>query len=273
MKIEEDTTMSILSELEQRGIKIEKAKGAISDYAFYRGYRTTPQGAVAAVESRCDEGMKIYFLNLITDKETFLPVTDKKIYILYGTEYANKKLTEEEAEALGKEGKICAFKVGDLYAEYYHFSEDTELESIFRYGYSVRSRKYIAKIMQNIGLTSWTEAEDSYTGDGKLERFDHSERFAIALNADTEIGKLGDRHWLAQTCIRAGIDTFTVVKQHFDHHPSVDQINTAFDIRRFEYNPKEVFTCWECGRMTHWLDVPGNLHDKLDRAEDNYCGC
>jgi hypothetical protein len=77
--------------------------------------------------------------------------------------------------------------------------------------------------------------------------------------------------------IQAGIDTFMVVKMHFDHRPSATQIGTAFDIRDCYYDlmlrrQKEVFTCWECGHMTHWLDIPGNLHQKMDYAKDSFCG-
>jgi hypothetical protein len=266
--------MNILSELERRGVKVAETKGALS------GYRTTPQGPVSCLSAdQCDEGKLVRALDLVRGDSVLHPGVHQTVNVIFDTEYAGQKLSEEEAQTLAKAGKIFSFCMEDVYTEYYGFASDPELKSFFEHGYSVRSRRYIEKVMQDIGLTYYTDAEGSPTGNGRWEKFDRSEVFSVALNADTEVGKIDENHWLAQTAIQGGIDSYGVVKMHFDHHPSGEQILTAFDVRRFDNyhilgrQSLEVFTCWECGRTTHWLDVPGSLHEKLDRAEDHYCGC
>ena len=257
--------MSIINELKSRGVSIVKSEN------MYKGYYNTPKGVVVSMDkSQCEDG--IYFLT--NDKGKVFPCDDHVIYILAGTEYVGKVSTNKEAAELAKEGKIYSFKSSDLYDEYYDFKNNKELECCFKYRYSSRSRKYIETIMKEIGLINYTDANNgSMKPEGEPTNFDVIRKYSIFLNADTEVGELENKLWIAQTCYMIDIDDFAVVKMYFNHNPSIDDIKTAFAIRKFESKPIEVFTCWECGHLTNWLEIDGDIDKKYEMARERYCGC
>jgi hypothetical protein len=260
-----EVAMSIISKLKNVGIEVRKTD------RFYRGYVVTANGVkVSHQANTCDNG--IYFLDR-GDGKVF-PCNDRTLFIATGTEYEGKIQSKEDAELLASEGKIYSFKSSDLYAEYYDFEHDKELEAVFRYGYSTRSRKYIEDTMKNIGLLSYTHASNgSRCEEGNPSVFETIRNAQIYINADTEIGKIGDNTWIAQTCHQIDIDDFAVMKMYFDHAPTNDDLRIAFYVEKFEMKPIEVYKCWECGRLTHWLDNDGDIRKKYDMAVDQYCGC
>lgn len=261
--------MGIIETLKIKGIEIIKTP------SLYVGYERTDAGLNGTRRTeKVSDG--IYFLHIKAgDKgELVMPCCDKTIYISYGTEYFGTISSEDEAKKLSEQGKIYSFNSADLYAEYYDFTNNKELESFFKYHYSTRTRKYIEGVMQKIGLTHYTDAEIGSSKEGTPEEFDVVERFESGIMATTEIGKLGDE-WIAQTCFQFEIDGFAIIKMHFNRKPSFDSVKTAFAIRNYEKSItcQEVFKCWECGHLVHWLDSPGDISEKLKHLEDKYCGC
>ena len=65
----------------------------------------------------------------------------------------------------------------------------------------------------------------------------------------------------------------------FSKVPSMKDLDTVKLILnaqdRFKHGAcSENFHCWECGMETkHWLDVTGDLEEKLDKLSNKYCGC
>lgn len=225
---------------------------------------------VSQNKSKCEDG--IYFLGNV--KGRIFPCNDQKIFITSGTEYDGKIKTKEEADRLANEGKIFSFKSSELYSEYYDFQSNQNLECCFKYGYSPRSRKYIETIMSEIGLINYTDASNgSMCEDGNPTDFDVVCKYNLFMNAETKIGMLESNLWIAQTCYQIETDDFAVIKMYFNHNPSDAELRTAFTVRKFELNPIEVFTCYECGRLTNWLELQGDINQKYDMAVEKYCGC
>lgn len=257
--------MSIITELNKRNIDVIKTDD------LYRGYYTTTKGVVVShIKSNCEDG--IYFLS--NNKGKIFPCTDQIIYIISGTEYDGKVKTKEEADRLANEGKIFSFKSSELYSEYYDFKNNQDLECCFKYKYSSRSRKYIESVMDNIGFVYYTdETNGSMNTDGEPTDFETVCIYKLFLNAETKIGKLESDLWIAKNCYQIEIDDFAVIKMYFNHKPSEHDLKVAFTIRKFETHPIEVFKCYECGNLIHWLELDGDIIKKYDMAEEKYCGC
>jgi hypothetical protein len=113
--------------------------------------------------------------------------------------------------------------------------------------------------MRGIGMISYTDdVNGSGSAEGVPSDFKEIVKYAIFGNADTCVGKINDE-WIAQTCFMVDIDDFAVIKMYFEHLPSKDEIRTAFTVRKFDYHPIEIFRCWECGNLTHWLELDGDI--------------
>lgn len=262
--------MEIIETLTSKGIEIIKTP------ALYIGYEETEAGPSAtAQKEKASDG--VYFLRIKTANkgELTVPCGKKTIYIAHGTEYADKIKSEDEAKELAEQGKIFSFDSADLYAEYYDFANNKELESFFKCHYSLRTKKYIESVKNRIGLLRYTESEIDSTPEGTPAEFDKIDEFKSGFYSDTEIGKLETGEWIAQTCYQFDIDGFGVMKMFFDERPTVKTIKTALTIREYEHSfiRPEVFRCWECGHLRHWLDVPGDITEKFRHLEDKYCGC
>lgn len=256
--------MSILEELGKRGIDVTK-----TDSIFY-GLQKTEKGYISTRDSsKCERG--VYFLEL--SNGATIHCDDSIVYLVKGTEYEDKVKSKEDAAKLASEGKIFSFKSSDLYAEFYNFAEDRELECCFKYQYSSRSRDYIEKIMKEIGLVRYTDASNYGGGeDGVMSSFQILRIYDIFINLDIYVGKIGDL-WIAQAVNWYIVDDYAVIKMYFDHLPSEQEVKTAFDVMKFEEKPIEVFKCYECGRRVHWLDTPPEtIGEKYYLATDRYCG-
>lgn len=256
--------MSIIETLKSKGIEVIKTDD------LYVGYTNTEAGYV---RTKDDPQNSVNFLRLSTSQRA-IPCNSGKCYVSSGTEYQDKIKTVKEAESLAEQGKIYSFKAFDLYAEYYDFDNEKELESFFFHKYSTRTRRYIEGVMHNTGLIRYTDASNgSGDIDGVPTEFDVLDSFDLGIDR-VEIGKLETGEWLAQTCHQIEIDDFEVIKMYFINKPSAKTVKTAFAIRNFEVSQsREVFKCWECGKLTNWLDTPGDFAEKLNHLHDRYCGC
>lgn len=249
--------MNVFLELKKRGIKLKKSD------IFFKGYYTTAVGKVISIDSnKCDRDKKIYFLE---DKNrNIIPCYETKITFVTGTEYEG--MGTNEIKQLEKEGKLFSASSLELYREYYELDKDEDLMCCLKYGYSAQSRKYIESIMNEIGLIDLNAKEELIT-------FQNPEIVRFYFNASTEIGRLDDNLWVAQTCFRYVIDDFGIIKMYFNHKPNNKEIKTAFGIDHFQSSPHEVFTCKECGQLKNWIDIPGNIIVKYAYSEARYCGC
>lgn len=179
------------------------------------------------------------------------------IYVTSGTEYQNKDISGDELRILAANGKIFSFKSSDLYAEYYHFNEDEDLECCFKYRYSARSRRYLEAIMRNIGLLYYTEMENSSgLSEGRPEGIELIKKYE-----EFEICKSGDK-WIAQTGDQISYDDFSMIKFYFDHMPTIKEVKTSMEIREFEKNPVEVYYDYS-GNPRNWLDLEGSIKEKM----------
>jgi hypothetical protein len=256
----------ILSALQERGVDVVK-----TDHLYIGFYRTDVGTVATHNPDTAQEG--VYFLE--NGKGKTFPCDDRTIFIVSGTEYECLDLSRKELAQLAKQGKIFSFRSSDLYAQYYHFSFHKELASYFYYGFSSRTSSYLWSIMTEIGLTHFETTLDY------MYKFDICDNFSIMVNADTYvgkqnadtcIGKFDEGKWIAQTAFYAGEDVIAV-QMFFDHKPSKQEVQTAFDLKEFHDHPVEIFTCQECNRRVNWLDLPGTLKEKHSNAVDRYCGC
>lgn len=248
--------MSILAELQKRGIEVSKTD------IFRRGYYTTPKGvAISKKMKKCEKG--IYLLKLSNGKT--IPCGTGKVYFVKGTEYENANLSLEEADKLVEEGKLFGFKMRDLYKEYYDFKNDPELECCCNYGYSCASRKYIESVMNEIGMIDFIEADNYRDGkDGEMLEFDVIRTYRDIV----EIGKLDENTWVAQTTYQFGLDDLGIIKMCFNHMPTDDELRAAFTIRNFTSEPIEVYKKICNDTWVNWLDFDGDITEKYIRMKE-----
>jgi hypothetical protein len=111
----------------------------------------------------------------------------------------------------------------------------------------------------------------------KLENSYNIEISNFPLSTIVKVGKYGV-YWISQYSVQTAIDDYSIVKYVFSQKPTKDNIITAQNLQsleiEFQSGRKKIeFKCWECGRFTHWLNVEGNLFEKLKKLDDLYCGC
>lgn len=248
----------IIEALAKRGIAVQRSS------QLFRGYNMSDKGPyLVRAGSRITPDNGIYFLEN-QDGRVF-PCIDQVVCVLSGTEYAGKVKNLEEARQLVREGKIYGFPASDLYAEYYNFEENPELESIFKYGYSVKSRKYIEDVMKEIGFLRYTATE--LGADGVPTRLDPATSEGSVWDEDGEIGRLDNEEWLVQRCVQFEADGYATIKMYFDHKPTAKEIEKAEAIREFEGGPEEVWYVWDERTddqiPVHWLDADGDICRKV----------
>jgi hypothetical protein len=263
--------MSILEELKRRNVEIIK-----TDSKFRGIYETSYGDIILSCSGDSDLHCKeaIYFLARKDGKKgNVFPCLDMIVYIIDGTEYEGKVKTLKEAEQLAQEGKIYSFDSADLYAEYYDFKHNPNLGTVFKYGYTLKSRKYIEENMKNIGFLDYTDVVGSSGSKDRIPtKFDVVCEYDSSVCRKTQIGKLDDGRWIAQTFIQVDIDDEEVIKMYFDHQPSEHDLWIAFVIREYNTWPIENFVCEECGKAVNWLDIDGDIGTKYKRAKNRYCG-
>ena len=88
----------------------------------------------------------------------------------------------------------------------------------------------------------------------------------------------GKERFCAEFGYQVGIDDYCTETHIFRKLPSEDEVELLVEIESLEFKfkfkgLKPAFNCWECGKRTHWLDIPGSFEDKVNGLEDSYCGC
>lgn len=167
-----------------------------------------------------------------------------------------------DAEALVSSGAALRVCPRAIYMEYYGIPE-AEMATIVR-GYDARTDAYLSTISARIGFdhAEWNEDPS------------HTTALADIDICHWAIGTTPDGQWVAQKFMREACREL-----FFSRRPSLSDIATADMIATirdtFEAGGRisDTYTCWECGREAHWLDVPGTLSEKFDAARDHYCGC
>lgn len=86
------------------------------------------------------------------------------------------------------------------------------------------------------------------------------------------------KRYCAELDYRTDIDDYCIETHIFTSFPSRNTVITIRDVNNLEFDFKHrrlqpEFTCWECNRMTHWLDVEGGFESKKTHLEERYCGC
>jgi hypothetical protein len=194
------------------------------------------------------------------EDKKYLTKDDQPTYFTFGKNVPPERL-DEEAE----KGNIIKTTGFEIYKEYFNWDEDTCHKE--RYGYSKRTKAYLDGIKNKLGFV-----KSKY--DYEFEELTAKEEVGYRCS----IGKTKDGLWCYQQSIRTDIDDYTVEKLYFNRKPSKKAVETMQSIIDLENNfyfqhLKEVFTCWECGRDVHWLDVDGDFNTKANALFEKYCGC
>lgn len=182
-----------------------------------------------------------------------------------------KKVKKEDVEKEIELGNVIKIPEIDIYKLYFNW--DDERYSMERYGYDLRTSEYLANTQKNIGYIEtkhgWDEIELTESRSFPI--------FSIAVGK-SELGVTESNKWCYQFGYPAGIDDYNIEKIYFNKRPNKQDIIMARQIETIKLNfflrrARPEFTCWECGSRNHWLDIPGELGDKVENLKEKYCGC
>lgn len=143
----------------------------------------------------------------------------------------------------------------ELFDSIYELTEEEMCQ--FEHGCSIKSYNYIQTVKKNIGLIGSGLESDMFSG---------------------EVMRFGEKSEHCYEEVHDCIEESYVEKYYFNHNPSSNDIKTAIVICHIESDfgshlRKDTFKCYECGHLTHWLDIPGNVFEKISNLEEKYCGC
>jgi hypothetical protein len=109
---------------------------------------------------------------------------------------------------------------------------------------------------------------------------------AVFLNSSNvellKLEKEDKTYYGLQYSTQTAIDDYVIITHILTRKPSdishtVSVLKTIDDVRfniGFRGNWSDYFTCWECGKKTHWLDTEQKgLLEKLSAKDEKYCGC
>lgn len=252
MKGENMMNKSIIQELAKYRKIVKK-----SNYEL-RGYRSTEAGVVVC-HSNCDKRLFV----LVDENDKKFPCDHKTVYIASGTEYEGKIKSIEEAESLAKEGKFFSFDSYDLYAEYYDFANDRELENCVFNNYSLRSKEYLENTMKEIGLLKY-----SLECNGDILLDEDNSKIVDIQSTSLRVGKIEDE-WVVEFG-EGALSDYDVIRFAFNHEPTDYEMETAMTIHEFTLHPHEVVYSPEQGREINWLDIPGDLIKKYNKSKECY---
>lgn len=166
-------------------------------------------------------------------------------------------------------GEIIKTTGLDLVAALLEWDDD----KIFAHTHCGRDRRtvaYIDKIKESHGIVD----RKGYT-DEAVPELEGSHLVKEAIHQSAYLGQI-DGQWVYEINVQYEIDGFASTHYYFDHRPTEKDIEVANMIENFELHfvhKSMTFTCWECGKETHWLDTPGDLRAKVDNRREKYCGC
>lgn len=157
----------------------------------------------------------------------------------------------------------------EVYQDYYDLNE--EAMSVLLYNYSLRSKEYLDAERKRIGLSSVKE--------GPPEAFFVLNEFNVGMGIGMmETGRYADGRFVAQSGSESLYEDADVLRIHFDHLPTQQDVEDALIVRKMERDFKlgrhrETFTCGDCLQKRHWLDIPGSIQEKLALRMMRKCGC
>jgi hypothetical protein len=159
----------------------------------------------------------------------------------------------------------------------------TEEEELFRrkYGHvDKRTVQYLNAVLRSIGVVGDVSDFAHVSHKPPLREEEVMYQYTRPTLAGYETIEIGQKNgkWVVQTAMASG-DELVYIFFVFNRRPSMKDIKTALLVDRlyqaFWFGTlSPVFTCWECGRETHWLDTAGKtLEEKVEMLQEKYCGC
>lgn len=219
---------------------------------------------------RCDGFL--WVRNKRTGKESSILPDKKTIYLLLDADIQN--IDKENIENLVKQGKAIKTNGIELYQNFSSLSKDKLHKKI--YGYDERTKEYLDNIEKKIGLLSheFGHKEEEFK---IIKQYD----FIMFLTGSgyIDVGKVAENKYVAQFSYRVSIDDYCIERIYFNRFPTEQDIKTAITINDIKtylrlHPDSEIFTCWECGRELHWVDIDENdLIKKFEMLKEKYCGC
>ena len=149
-----------------------------------------------------------------------------------------------------------------------------------RFGeYDLRTQKYLDGILEEIHYIKDECDEDCIEDikkdaiyEGELSKHPNKSPFG----RDLRLYFLGNGEYVIEKIQSYG-DDYCVVKVYFDRKPNYDSFDTwdlVFRTKGLLLDAKGTeFTCYKCGKKRHWLDVAGDLSDRINALMDEDCGC
>lgn len=151
-----------------------------------------------------------------------------------------------------------------------------------------RTKKYFDAIKSNVGYlgsnAGWYGIEEILRKSNALDSSDLQSvhKYVGYVNSgDIEIFKYnsnGETKYCAELGYQTDIDDYCIETHIFSEYPSRDNVILIRKIDDIVFKMsykglKPEFSCWECGRLVHWLDVGNDFNSKVDMLEEKYCGC
>jgi hypothetical protein len=149
-----------------------------------------------------------------------------------------------------------------------------------------RTKAYLAAEKERIG---YFHTNDSHYGiaeilkmkgyNAEVKKVAEYNRLYMDANAIIyEYEAEGKLCYCAELSYRTEIDDYNVETIIFKKMPSEKDVVIARLIESIPFymqfkGLKPTFTCWECGRTVHWLDIEGDIEQKYKLWKEKYCGC
>lgn len=196
------------------------------------------------------------------ESQVINPVKPCIVYLTFGV----KCSSEEEALAVG------AIKTTDKELAK-AFAPDL-FQSIQGSKMDKRSSAYLKDCKQDLQLVAIEHGWDGIAHDVEKS-------ISIWLNtSEVEIGKVTEGKYtgkyIATYSVQISVDDYDITSLIFEKEPKKEEIQTARLLERAEdviiiKRKKPVFKCKECGKESHWLDIPGTVKEKVDFLGNAYC--
>ena len=157
---------------------------------------------------------------------------------------------------------------GAIYKDFYGLDDNGY--SLLLYNYSGRTKAYLDSEKARIGLIDYKE--------GMPEQFLGLEQYTIGQGiGEMDAGQYADGRFVVQSS-RPLYEENYVLRMHFTHFPSKQDVEDAVAIRKVEHDftlerHHEAFHCKACGELKHWLDIEGPIERKLAMWLERKCGC
>ncbi|MET3209789.1 UNVERIFIED_CONTAM: hypothetical protein ABIC26_002736 [Paenibacillus sp. PvR008] len=186
-----------------------------------------------------------------------LPCSDHEIMLTFGYQAKDKE------DALKNGGYVTTSK--ELYQNLFP-EEWAKIKSFFE---DIETTTYLENFKKRIGyidrVVDEEEVDFSYVN--------------LTLSGDTKIGKDKQDRWVSEHFWSNNIDDWKSIKDYYSRKPSEQDFRNLMAVKDFEHHfrfkgyDKGVFKCWECGRKTHWTELPGSISNKWRMFQEKYCGC